>query len=230
MTSVFIIAASDVVRAGLESLVSGEADFTIVGSAVDLSDLAMHGAESGSPDVVIFNVERQGESREALRHLIESVYEGHDMPALVVIGGEREEWLMEALRNGVVRATLPREASSREIIAAVAAVSTGLFAIDSETFAAVLSSSTSIADDFADAQSDGGRSSPVEPLLDALTSREREVLDMLAEGLSNKEVAWRMKISEHTVKFHVASIFAKLGASTRTEAVMHGIRRGLIMI
>jgi DNA-binding NarL/FixJ family response regulator len=129
-----------------------------------------------------------------------------------------------------VRATLPREASSGEIIAAVAAVSTGLFAIDSETFAAVLSSSTSIADDLADAQSDGERSSPVEPLLDALTSREREVLDMLAQGLSNKEVAWRMKISEHTVKFHVASIFAKLGASTRTEAVMHGIRQGLIMI
>jgi DNA-binding NarL/FixJ family response regulator len=223
---VFIIAASDVVRAGLESLVSGEADFTIVGSAVDLSDLAKHGAEGGSPDVVIFDVERRGESREALRHLIESVYEGHDVPALVVIGGEREEWLMEALRTGVVRATLPREASSGEIIAAVAAVSTGLFAIDSETFAAVLSSSTSIADD----QSDGERSSPVEPLLDALTSREREVLDMLAQGLSNKEVAWRMKISEHTVKFHVASIFAKLGASTRTEAVMHGIRQGLIMI
>ena len=72
--------------------------------------------------------------------------------------------------------------------------------------------------------------SSVEALLDALTSREREVLEMLAEGLSNKEIAWRMKISEHTVKFHVASVFAKLGASTRTEAVMHGIRQGLIMI
>jgi DNA-binding CsgD family transcriptional regulator len=53
---------------------------------------------------------------------------------------------------------------------------------------------------------------------------------MLVEGLSNKEIAWRMKISEHTVKFHVASIFSKLGVSTRTEAVTQGIRRGLIMM
>ena len=70
----------------------------------------------------------------------------------------------------------------------------------------------------------------VEPELDALTPREREVLDMLAEGLSNKEIAWRLQISEHTVKFHVASVFAKLDVSTRTEAVMQGIRRGLVML
>ncbi len=208
MTSVFIIAASDVVRAGLESLLSGEAGFTVAGSAVDLPDFATLGAEGGSPDVVIFDVGRHGDtSAEALRHFIESGHDDHDVPALVVIGAEREEWLLEALRAGVVRATLPHEASSGEIIAAVAAVSTGLFAIDAETFAVVLSSSTSIADDAADVQ-----------------------LEMLAEGLSNKEIAWRMKISEHTVKFHVASIFAKLGASTRTEAVIHGIRQGLIML
>ncbi len=231
MTRVFIIAASDVVRAGLESLVSGEADFTIVGSAVDLPDFAAQGAEGGSPDVVIFDVERRRDaSAEAVRHLIETGHEGHTTPALVVIGAEREEWLMEALRAGIVRATLPHEASSGEIIAAVAAVSAGLIAIDAETFAAVLSSSTSIADDLANAQAAEERMSSVETLVDALTAREREVLEMLAEGLSNKEIAWRMKISEHTVKFHVASVFAKLGASTRTEAVMHGIRQGLIMI
>ena len=231
MTSVFIIAASDVVRAGLESLLSGEAGFTIAGSAVDLPDFAKHGTEGGSPDVVIFDVERHGDaSAEALRHLIENGNDDHLFPALVVIGAEGEEWLLEALRGGVVRATLPHEASTDEIIAAVAAVSTGLFAIDAETFAVVLSPSTSIADDSADAHAGEERMSSVEPLLDALTSREREVLEMLAEGLSNKEIAWRMKISEHTVKFHVASIFAKLSASTRTEAVMHGIRQGLIMI
>jgi DNA-binding CsgD family transcriptional regulator len=79
-------------------------------------------------------------------------------------------------------------------------------------------------------QLDGERLPPIEPELDALTPREREVLDMLASGLSNKEIAWRMKISEHTVKFHVASVFAKLDVSTRTEAVMQGIRRGLVMM
>ena len=53
---------------------------------------------------------------------------------------------------------------------------------------------------------------------------------MLAEGLSNKGIAWRMNISEYTVKFHVASVFAKLDVSTRTEAVMQGLRRGLLMM
>ncbi|HEX8920130.1 MAG TPA: response regulator transcription factor, partial [Pyrinomonadaceae bacterium] len=60
--------------------------------------------------------------------------------------------------------------------------------------------------------------------------REIEVLSMMAEGVGNKTIAYRLNISEHTVKFHVGSIFGKLGASSRTEAVMLGIRRGLIML
>ena len=129
-----------------------------------------------------------------------------------------------------MQAALPGVASSGEIIAAVVAVSNGLIALDAETFASVLSASTPAVDDLTGAHSYDERSPSVEPLRDALTPREREVLEMLAEGLSNKEIAWRIKISEHTVKFHIASIFGKLGASTRTEAVMQGIRRGLVMI
>lgn len=66
--------------------------------------------------------------------------------------------------------------------------------------------------------------------LEPLTSREREVLTLLSEGLSNKQIAARLQISEHTVKFHVASIFAKLGAASRTEAVSIGARQGLITL
>ncbi|NJK79988.1 MAG: response regulator transcription factor [Chloroflexaceae bacterium] len=61
-----------------------------------------------------------------------------------------------------------------------------------------------------------------------LTSRESEVLALLSQGLSNKMIAQRLQISEHTVKFHVSSIYAKLGASSRTEAVSRGARRGLV--
>jgi DNA-binding NarL/FixJ family response regulator len=67
-------------------------------------------------------------------------------------------------------------------------------------------------------------------LAEALTPREQEVLSLVAAGLSNKEMAARLDISEHTVKFHVASILGKLGAGSRTEAVTLGIRRGLVMI
>ena len=67
-------------------------------------------------------------------------------------------------------------------------------------------------------------------LSEEITSRETEVLRMLAEGAVNKEIAARLGISEHTVKFHISSILDKLGASTRAEAVTLGIRRGLIPI
>jgi DNA-binding NarL/FixJ family response regulator len=67
-------------------------------------------------------------------------------------------------------------------------------------------------------------------LSEEITSRETDVLRMLAGGLVNKDIAARLGISEHTVKFHISSILDKLGASTRTEAVTLGIRRGLIPI
>ena len=63
-----------------------------------------------------------------------------------------------------------------------------------------------------------------------LTGRETEVLRMIAEGLANKEIAWRLGISEHTVKFHVSALLGKLGAGSRAEAVGEGIRQGAIMI
>jgi DNA-binding NarL/FixJ family response regulator len=68
------------------------------------------------------------------------------------------------------------------------------------------------------------------PSGEPLTARESEILALLAEGGGNKEIASRLHISEHTVKFHVSSILAKLGASTRTDAVARGYRDGLIVI
>jgi DNA-binding NarL/FixJ family response regulator len=67
-------------------------------------------------------------------------------------------------------------------------------------------------------------------IIDPLTDREMEVLQLLAQGLANKQIAVKLSISEHTVKFHVSSIYTKLGASNRTEAVRMGVRRGLILL
>lgn len=69
-----------------------------------------------------------------------------------------------------------------------------------------------------------------EPLIEALTTREHDVLALVADGLSNRDIAGALAISEHTVKFHLASIFGKLGVSTRTEAVQRGLRLGVIEI
>ena len=76
----------------------------------------------------------------------------------------------------------------------------------------------------------GSRFDLAEELLEPLTPREQEVLRLLALGLANKEIASRMNISEHTVKFHVAAILGKLGAASRTEAVAIGIRHGLVLL
>jgi DNA-binding NarL/FixJ family response regulator len=231
VTTVFIVAASDVVRAGLESLMANDARFLVVGSASDLSEYAGQGAEGASPDVVIFDAEgQQEESLASLRSFIEEMNEDDDLPLFVVIGSGHSELIRDALRVGIVRAVVPRAASSDEIITAVEAVSAGLVALDTETFSRLLSPVNSTVDELASPRPDEEHTASYEPEMNALTPREREVLEMLASGLSNKEIAFRMKISEHTVKFHVASIFNKLDASTRTEAVMHGIRKGLVML
>jgi DNA-binding CsgD family transcriptional regulator len=72
--------------------------------------------------------------------------------------------------------------------------------------------------------SEGETDAPIEPL----TAREREVLELVSEGLPNKAIASRLGVSDHTVKFHLSSIFGKLGVSTRTEAVRRAVRAGLI--
>ena len=71
---------------------------------------------------------------------------------------------------------------------------------------------------------------PEPAVYEALTPRELEVLELLAEGLSNRAIATALAISEHTVKFHVSSIFGKLGVENRTAAVRRGVRLGLIAL
>lgn len=225
----FIVASADVVRAGLASLIANDARFTVVGSASELAEFATQEVEGAGPDVVIVEAEDE-ETLPALRAFIEERNEGDDFPALVVIGAGQNEWMREALSAGAVRATLLRTATSDEIIAALAAVSAGLVVLDVETFSALLAPQNSNIGELPVERPDEESLPPIEPKGEALTPREREVLEMLAEGLSNKEIAWRMKISEHTVKFHVASIFAKLDVSTRTEAVMQGVRKGFVML
>jgi NarL family two-component system response regulator YdfI len=231
VTSVFIVAQSEIARAGLESLTANDARFAIVGSGPDLTELAAPLAEDLSADVVILDAEGQPEEvLSNLHNFFAERQEGEVFPRFVVIGGGPGDWLRDALRSGVVGSVLPRFASSEEIIAAVEAVSAGLVALDVGTVSVLLSSQNSVRDGASLEQRVADNAADGMSEIDALTTREREVLEMLAEGLANKEIAWRMKISEHTVKFHVASIFAKLDVSTRTEAVMKGIRKGLVMM
>jgi DNA-binding NarL/FixJ family response regulator len=122
-------------------------------------------------------------------------------------------WNTEALRLGV-RAMLSPDAPSAEIVAAIHAAASGLAAVDPRELEAWLNSATG----------------PPVAETGPLTPREMEVLGMMAEGAANKTIAWKLGISDHTAKFHVASILSKLNAGTRAEAVALGIKRGLILL
>ena len=167
-------------------------------------------------DVDIVLVEASGDHSE---EMIDSLNQSQlSSEATVMLLSDRPEarWLAEAARAGV-RAILPNDLSPDQIVAGLEAAAAGLIVLHPAEVAALFPAAEAA-------------SSPLAELIEPLTPRESEVLQMLASGLANKEIATRLVISEHTVKFHVASILGKLGAASRTEAVTLGIRRGLILL
>ncbi|HET9177434.1 MAG TPA: response regulator transcription factor [Terriglobia bacterium] len=210
MIRVLVKASSTIARAGLESLVREHPGFQLIrdspgggsaGGAESLADVLVVEAESVADD----------SAREALD------WASANGAVVLLVRNLASESIAEALREGV-KAVLPAGLTAAEIAAAIEAAAAGLVVLDGIGAEALVRSAAPVG---------GGE---VKPLIEALTPREIEVLRLVAAGLGNKEIASRLEISEHTVKFHVASVMGKLGASSRTEAVTLGIRHGLIMI
>ncbi|MBP6627886.1 MAG: response regulator transcription factor [Kofleriaceae bacterium] len=143
---------------------------------------------------------------------------GLPAPTLAVVSDPSQAG--PALAAGA-RGVILRDQIGEGITAALAAVRSGLTVIGAELAGAVVPAAAR------PAPADPRR--PARPLTE-LTERERQVVQLLAEGLSNKLVADRLGISDHTAKFHVNGVMAKLGASTRTEAVVEAVRRGLVTL
>jgi DNA-binding NarL/FixJ family response regulator len=154
-------------------------------------------------------VDSPSEAEVLLREEVPEPVDGAPPIPVVVLAEEAPS--LEVLRLGV-RAVLPEDAPPRQIIAAIYAAAAGLAVIPVDESEPLFPHAS------------------VEEPVEALTAREMDVMEMLAEGLSNKAIAHRLSISEHTAKFHVNSILAKLRAGTRTEAVTRGIRLGLVKI
>jgi two-component system, NarL family, response regulator YdfI len=233
---VFIVAASPLARAGLENLLTQSrvpaprrgntkpphvdslaSDIEMVGVAESI-DAFEAGLLDNHLDVVL--IDTSGVASDSILAEIADAELAADLPIVVLSDRVGADWQAQALQIGV-RAILPAEATASQLLAAIQGAAAGLVVLHRADVNAVLAAavpptSRSIA--------------PASELAEPLTRREREVLQMLAAGLGNKEIATRLSISDHTAKFHVASILGKLGASTRTEAVAIGIRHHLILL
>jgi NarL family two-component system response regulator YdfI len=207
---VFIVAESARTRERLEDLLNARR-IEVVGSASNLEDAAEALAEE---DADVLLVEAPSESVEELLEALASTGLTKETAVVVLIDQSAPVWAGQALQAGI-RGVLTGDADAQQLALAVEAAASGLVVLDPGEVRAERSSSA--------------RPVTLE-LSEPLTARERQVLQMLAGGLGNKEIASRLKISEHTAKFHVASILGKFGASSRTEAVAIGLRRGLILL
>jgi DNA-binding NarL/FixJ family response regulator len=205
-TRVLIAAESDARAATIEASLRGKAGLHIaVGRARALGRLI----EEHDPSVVILASTTAAALGSALEMIGGAL---RALPVILLVEDPSLAWTPAARRAGV-RAVLGYDAPVEQITAAIAAATAGLITLHPDAFRSAARSTVG----------DGGEER-------ALTPREREILEMLAEGLSNRMIANRLRISMYTVKFHVASILAKLHAGSRTEAVTLGVRGGLISL
>ena len=204
-----VIAASSQRRASLAATAALAAHARTTTS----SGISLERIFQTTPDLIVVDIDGSALSSSFIR-LAQALPGGTGLIALA--DSPDANWVGEALRSGV-NAILSREVTADELRLAIMAADSGLILLHPSS-----------------AQNPGNQSfaqnhSSIVPM-ESLTAREKEVLALVRDGLGNKEIAGRLNISEHTVKFHISSILGKLGAGSRTEAVSQGIRKGLITI
>jgi len=205
---VLVVSPSPGTRRALEHAVGQDAGLVLL-AAADAVAL---------PDVIVLDAGPESHLPLPLPVLLQQQPSRDATPLVVVLEDLDGEAGARMLRAGA-RAVLPRSAAPEEIRAAVRAAAAGLASLPAALSGALLEGTPP-----------DGVGAPVDTEDHVLTTRERQVLTLLGEGLVNKEIAARLGISEHTVKTHLAAIYEKLDASNRAEAVARGLRRGLIML
>lgn len=202
---VMIVADNPLARMGLAGMLANRTECTVVAQAAPdtaLLDLI----DVTKPEVLIWDSGWETHTE----HLTEAINGGTPVIALLNDSADAHDiWIAGAV------GLLPQNVSVDQLSAAIMAASTGLTVLD-PTFSGTLLP----------------RERPADPpdAIQDLTPREHEVLQLIAQGLPNKVIAQRLAISEHTVKFHVNAVMTKLGAQSRTDAVVRATRQGLIIL
>jgi DNA-binding NarL/FixJ family response regulator len=210
-----IVVADDhpVVRDGLVAMLRADPAFDIVGEAANGAE-AVRLVEATAPDVLLLDLEMPGlDGVAVLRRLRES---GSRTRAIVFTVFDTDERIIAAVEAGA-QGYLLKGVPRVEIFAAIRAVHAGGSLLQPVVAARVLEHVAS--------RARGGDALSPEEIV--LTPRESDVLQLLARGRSNKQIAATLGVSERTVKFHVSALFTKLGATNRTEAVTRAIQAGL---
>ena len=212
MIRVTIVAPAIAVRAGLRALLSDDPSIQVIAEATDLTKIEETQTET---DVVVWSPTSSLDP-DPVRSELSNLRIG-DTAALLVIHNNPK--VMETLTRLAVRGwgVLAPEATQAELIASIQALNEGLVVTNPVWLNQVFMSQTT-------------RKEADNDLVEPLTGREIEILQLLALGLTNKQIAARLRISAHTVKFHVSTIFSKMGTTNRVETVNLGLKKGLILL
>lgn len=208
MIRTILLAPNPILRAGLREILHDAANITVAAETTSPEEIPPLAAQA---DVLVIVPAAAG--RVDWSHILA---DGEANPAVLLLTDDPTG--LEALLRVPVPAwgLLPQDADAQEIIAAIRALGEGLV-VGSPRLLKPLTSRPA-----------GQGLDQLDPLAEPLTERERQVLQRIAQGLANKQIAAALGISEHTVKFHLSSIYTKLGATNRTEAVRLGTRQGII--
>ena len=209
---IFVVDDHPVVRDGLVTILSTQPDFTVVGEASSGLE-AIDRVAQLKPDVLLLDLEMpQMDGVAVLRHFRDNKV---DVRTIVFTAFDTDERILEAVQAGA-RGYLLKGAERQELFNAIRVVYEGGSLLQPVIASRLLQQ-----------MSEAGQPAKA---VDILTPRELEVLNLLAQGLQNKEIANALVISERTVKYHVSSIMSKLGAGNRTEAVAIAANQGLVSL
>ncbi|KAA9166074.1 response regulator transcription factor [Amycolatopsis acidicola] len=198
-----------IVRQGLRSILERENDITVVGEAATAAEARVV-VERTRPDIVLLDLKLStGSNTEGLDVCAELTARYPDVGVLVLTTFLDDALVVEAIHRGA-RGYVIKDVDTTGLVSSIRAVARNESAFDSRSASAMVRSI---------------RTAPGEPVL---TSREQGVLELLARGLSNRDIGARLFISETTVKFHVRNIMRKIDASSRAEAVYEASKMGLI--
>ena len=217
------------IRAGFRVLLEAADDIVVVGEAVN-GDQAVELARAERPDVILMDIRMPGTDGLAATAQIAAADALSGVKVVILTTFETDEYVYQALRAGA-SGFLVKDAEPEELIRAVRVVHRGEALLSPSVTRRLIASLASRAPGVAAAAGGRGPGGPALPASDLarLTEREREVLSLVAQGLSNEEIAVRLYLSPLTTKTHVSHIMTKLGARDRAQLVVIAYESGLVV-